>query len=125
MTEFEGWYEREHPLVLAACCALGGNADVAREATDEAFVRALERWSKVGEMAAPGGWVQVVALNRAADTVVVVRYNPQVGSSNDLDLTVATGRSTVQATLGLGTDPGDRRGDPELVAAFPLSRALS
>ncbi len=64
MTDFEGWYEQEHPRVLAACCALGGNVGVAREATDEAFVRALERWSKVGEMAAPGGWVQVVALNQ-------------------------------------------------------------
>ncbi|MHB8295749.1 MAG: sigma factor-like helix-turn-helix DNA-binding protein [Acidimicrobiales bacterium] len=64
MTEFEPWYEREHPRVLAACRALGADADAAREATDEAFTRALERWPRVRQMGAPGGWAQVVALNQ-------------------------------------------------------------
>lgn len=64
MEDFEAWYRREYPRVLAACTALaGGWADAGREATDEAFTRALERWRAVREMAAPGGWVQVVALN--------------------------------------------------------------
>jgi len=64
MDEFEAWYRREYPRVLAACTALaGGWTDAAREATDEAFTRAIERWRTVREMAAPGGWVQVVALN--------------------------------------------------------------
>lgn len=64
MEEFAAWYEREHSRVLAACYALAGDADAAREATDEGFVRALERWKHVQTMAAPGGWVQVVALNQ-------------------------------------------------------------
>jgi RNA polymerase sigma-70 factor, ECF subfamily len=64
MQEFAAWYEREHSRVLASCYALAGDADVAREATDEAFVRALERWKHVQAMEAPGGWVQVVALNQ-------------------------------------------------------------
>lgn len=64
MDEFEAWYRREYPRVLAACTALaGGWADAGRESTDEAFTRAIERWPTVREMAAPGGWVQVVALN--------------------------------------------------------------
>lgn len=63
MEDFEVWYTREHPRVLAACTALAGEVDVARDATDEAFTRALERWSKVAGMNAPGGWVQAVALN--------------------------------------------------------------
>ena len=33
------------------------------EATDEAFVRACERWGRVSTTDAPGAWVQVVALN--------------------------------------------------------------
>jgi DNA-directed RNA polymerase specialized sigma24 family protein len=63
MDDFEPWYEEQRPRVLSACFALGGDADAAREATDEAFTRALERWRKVQAMTAPGGWVQVVALN--------------------------------------------------------------
>ena len=64
MEGFEQWYEREHPRVLTACAALAGDLDEAREATDEAFARALERWPSVAGMVSPGGWVQVVALNR-------------------------------------------------------------
>jgi DNA-directed RNA polymerase specialized sigma24 family protein len=63
MEDFESWYRSQHPRVLAACAALCGDLDTAREATDEAFTRALERWSSVAEMVAPGGWVQTVALN--------------------------------------------------------------
>lgn len=61
--DFELWYLREHPRVLAACAALSGDVVAAADATDEAFVRALERWTSVSGMASPGGWVQVVALN--------------------------------------------------------------
>ncbi len=60
---FESWYQREHPRVLAALTVAAGEADVAREATDEAFVRAYERWDSVGEMDSPGGWLYRVALN--------------------------------------------------------------
>jgi len=63
MDDFESWYEMERPRVLAACLALGGELDAARDATDEAFTRALERWRTVAKMASPGGWTQTVALN--------------------------------------------------------------
>ena len=45
--DFERWYRREHPRVVAALAVAGGDVDVAREATDEAFVRAYERWARV------------------------------------------------------------------------------
>jgi RNA polymerase sigma factor (sigma-70 family) len=61
--DFDLWYRREHPRVLAVCAALSGDVSAAADAADEAFVRALERWPSVSEMASPGGWVQVVALN--------------------------------------------------------------
>jgi RNA polymerase sigma-70 factor (ECF subfamily) len=60
---FDVWYRAEHPRVVGACCALGGDADAAREATDEAFARALGRWDSVGAMERPGAWVTTVALN--------------------------------------------------------------
>ncbi|MEM9563039.1 MAG: sigma-70 family RNA polymerase sigma factor [Actinomycetota bacterium] len=60
---FERWYRREHPRVAAALAVAGGHVDVAREATDEAFVRAYERWPRVRVMDSPGGWLYRVALN--------------------------------------------------------------
>lgn len=60
---FEAWYRREHPRVVAALAVAGGSVEVAREATDEAFVRAYERWPRVRAMDSPGGWLYRVALN--------------------------------------------------------------
>jgi RNA polymerase sigma factor (sigma-70 family) len=62
-SDFGAWYREEHPRVLAALTVASGRADVAREATDEAFVRAYERWERVRRMASPGGWLYRVALN--------------------------------------------------------------
>lgn len=60
---FESWYRREHPLVLSAMTVVSRNVDVAAEATDEAFARACERWSRVARMDKPGGWVHRTAMN--------------------------------------------------------------
>jgi DNA-directed RNA polymerase specialized sigma24 family protein len=63
MEPFDDWYRAEHPRLLASMVLLCGRVDEAREATDEAFARAYERWSRVGVMAAPGGWTYRVAVN--------------------------------------------------------------
>ena len=63
LAEFEPWYLREHPKVLAALSWVAGDPEVAADATDEAFARAYADWRKVGRMASPGGWVYRVALN--------------------------------------------------------------
>lgn len=60
---FEAWYYAEHPKVLAALIVVSGSAEVAREATDEAFSRALARWPRLQQMESPGGWLYTVALN--------------------------------------------------------------
>ncbi|MEM9134341.1 MAG: sigma-70 family RNA polymerase sigma factor [Actinomycetota bacterium] len=60
---FASWYEGEHPRLLAAMTVAAGEVEMAREATDEAFVRAYERWDTVRRMDAPGGWLYRVALN--------------------------------------------------------------
>jgi RNA polymerase sigma-70 factor, ECF subfamily len=67
--EFTDWYEAEHPKVLGALCALSGNADAARDATDEAFVRALTRWARVQRMQSPAGWTFRVAHNQLRRTL--------------------------------------------------------
>lgn len=60
---FEAWYAAEHPRVLATLSVVCGDLETAREATDEAFARALLKWPRLQEMESPGGWLYTVALN--------------------------------------------------------------
>jgi RNA polymerase sigma factor (sigma-70 family) len=62
---FAGWYRSNRSRVAAAIYAATGNMDVATEATDEAFVRAFERWDRVAHMDNALGWAYRVALNYA------------------------------------------------------------
>lgn len=62
---FVEWYRVEHARVVSALTVATGDRDIARDAADEAFARALERWHRVGEMAAPTAWAYQVALNVA------------------------------------------------------------
>src|SRR5688500_8919107 len=62
---FVAWYGTEHPRLVSALALATGDGDVARDATDEAFARALERWSRVQHMESPSGWTYRVALNVA------------------------------------------------------------
>ena len=55
--EFDEWYTETRASLGAALRAWCGQEDLAAEALDEAFVRALERWSRVGSLASPSGWV--------------------------------------------------------------------
>lgn len=63
--DFEGWYRSTHPRVVSVVVGVTGDGDVAREAADEAFARALERWDRVALMDSPAGWVYTTALNVA------------------------------------------------------------
>jgi RNA polymerase sigma-70 factor (ECF subfamily) len=61
--DFDGWYRKEHPRVLGLLTVVAGDQDVAREATAEAFVRALERWDRVSTMDSPAAWTYRVGVN--------------------------------------------------------------
>ncbi len=63
--DFEAFYRRHHPRLVASVLLTTGDLEVAREAVDEAFARALARWDRVAAMAAPAGWTYRVALNVA------------------------------------------------------------
>jgi RNA polymerase sigma-70 factor, ECF subfamily len=60
---FDDFYRREHSRVFGVVVALTGRSDLAGDAADEAFARALARWSRVSKMAAPGAWTAKVAIN--------------------------------------------------------------
>jgi RNA polymerase sigma-70 factor (ECF subfamily) len=60
---FEDWYRAEHARLVAAMVLVSGDVDVARDAVDEAFTRALANWRRVATMESPTGWTYRVALN--------------------------------------------------------------
>ena len=62
-TDFEAWYRAQHPRLIATLLLITGDLEVAREAVDEAFARALERWPRVSTMESPTGWTFQVARN--------------------------------------------------------------
>ena len=61
--DFDAWYGELRPSMLAALAAWCGDAGVADEALDEAFVRAYERWDRVRSSPSPAGWVWRTATN--------------------------------------------------------------
>jgi RNA polymerase sigma-70 factor (ECF subfamily) len=93
---FEDWYRREHPRLLASLTVVTRDPETAREATDEAFTRALERWDRVSRMASPAGWAYRVAANvvhrrhrRAAiEQRLLLRERPAASAPPALDPTV-------------------------------------
>ena len=60
---FETWYRAAHPRLLAALVVATGDIEAARDATSEAFTRALQHWSRVHAMKSPEAWVHRVAIN--------------------------------------------------------------
>jgi RNA polymerase sigma factor (sigma-70 family) len=62
---FEGFYAEHLQSVAKAVALAFGDLDVAEQATDEAFVRAFEAWTRVSRMDSPAGWTYRVALNGA------------------------------------------------------------
>lgn len=50
---FEDCYVGIHPVLVAALTLVSGDREVARDAADEALVRALELWSRVGVVRSP------------------------------------------------------------------------
>jgi len=63
--DFSDWYMAEHARLVTTLASITGDHDIACEATDEAFVRAYERWSRVSAMDSPAGWVYRTGLNVA------------------------------------------------------------
>lgn len=61
--DFDDWYQEVRPSMAAALAAWCGDASLAADALDEAFVRAVERWDRVRATPSPAGWVWRTATN--------------------------------------------------------------
>jgi RNA polymerase sigma-70 factor (ECF subfamily) len=66
-SDFEVFYADRSDEVYRTLAVTLRNSELAREATDEAMVRAYSRWSKVKRFSNPSGWVYRVAYNWALD----------------------------------------------------------
>jgi RNA polymerase sigma factor (sigma-70 family) len=64
-TSFDAFYRAESDGLYRALTVALGNVDLAREATDEGFVRAYQHWRKISRYDNPAGWVYRVSLNWA------------------------------------------------------------
>jgi DNA-directed RNA polymerase specialized sigma24 family protein len=60
---FEAFYRATHGGLVTSMLLVSGDAELAREATDEAFARAVGAWNRVSAMDSPAGWTYRVALN--------------------------------------------------------------
>ena len=61
--EFQELYRSEAQAVFSTVYLLCRDRDLAEDATQEAFARALERWSRLRTQPWLGGWVTTTALN--------------------------------------------------------------
>jgi RNA polymerase sigma-70 factor (ECF subfamily) len=60
-------HRREWAFVLAATVRVAGHLDVAEECAQEAYVDALEAWTRSGVPDRPGAWLTTAARRRAID----------------------------------------------------------
>ncbi len=65
--DFDEFYAAHFDDVARAITLAAGDRELAQDATQEAFARALRRWRRVQDMDRPDGWVYVVAMNQLRD----------------------------------------------------------
>lgn len=61
--EFAAFYRSEYSHVFRAVYGYCGHREIAMDATQQAFERALVRWSRLRKQPWAGGWVMTTALN--------------------------------------------------------------
>ena len=67
--EFDRFYLREYPRMVALAYALSGNRWAAEEIAQEALIRAHRSWKKIVGYDKPGAWLRRVTVNLATSRV--------------------------------------------------------
>ena len=65
--DFDALFRAHFPPMVRALSVACGDADVAADAVQEAFVKAYARWRRISRYDDPVGWVRHVALNGIRD----------------------------------------------------------
>jgi len=93
----ERTFREESGRVLATLIRLlGGDFDAAEEAVADAFVAALETWTRDGIPANPGAWITTTARNRALDRLRRARRHADKLVELERGLVAAGTESTVR-----------------------------
>ncbi|MGE0877759.1 MAG: sigma-70 family RNA polymerase sigma factor [Acidimicrobiia bacterium] len=66
-TDFDALFETAYPSLVRALTMACGDAEVAADAVQDAFVKAHLRWRRISTYDDPAGWVRRVAINRIND----------------------------------------------------------
>jgi DNA-directed RNA polymerase specialized sigma24 family protein len=65
--DFDEFYAAHFDHIARAISLAAGDRELARDATQERFARALRRWRTVRDLDRADGWVYVVAMNQLRD----------------------------------------------------------
>ncbi len=65
--EFDQFFLENYESVVRSVTFVCGNAERAADATQQAFIRAFDRWTKVHRYDNPGAWVRRIAINLTRD----------------------------------------------------------
>src|SRR3954471_17247143 len=66
-TDVEAVFRAEYGRAVAVLVRFLGDIDLAEEAVQDAFPRAVRRWPETGVPPSPAGWIVTTARNRAVD----------------------------------------------------------
>jgi RNA polymerase sigma-70 factor (ECF subfamily) len=99
--DFDSFYRSRRARIAKALAFALGDVDLAAEATDEAFVRAYERWAKVQRLDRPEAWVYRVASNWATSVLRRRRRSPHRFYEPDLDGPAVSDPAVHAAVAGL------------------------
>jgi RNA polymerase sigma factor (sigma-70 family) len=66
--EFEQFFLAQYEAVLRVLVLTTGDRERATDATQEAFIKAYARWSKIRRYESPAAWVRRVAINASRDS---------------------------------------------------------
>jgi RNA polymerase sigma-70 factor (ECF subfamily) len=102
---FEDFFQREKSDLYGALCLVTRNRHEAEELTQDAFVRVLERWERVGEMEDPRAYLYRTAMNafrsRYRRTVLAARRTLGVTPADDATADVDALDAAVRALAHL------------------------
>jgi RNA polymerase sigma-70 factor, ECF subfamily len=103
-------HRREWAFVLAATARVARDIDVAEECVQDAYVAALDAWSRVGIPRNPGAWLTTTARRRALD---VQRRDRTLRSKLPLLIEPDSFSVTDHRSAGLSAAAGVAAGDDE------------
>ncbi len=131
--DFDDWFSTNYRRVLSSVLIVcAGDLPRAEDATNDAFMDALEKWPKVGAMDSPRAWVTKVAINKAkrswlrrkryvdpvnADNVIVQSTDPE----SNTELWEAVNRLSVKQRSAIVLRYVDDLGQAEIASELGVA----